>query len=37
MAEKNKDYELETMCEYTSFDGGRGWAIKIKNKKTRTS
>ena len=33
MAEKNKDYELETICEYTLFDGGVGLAIKIKNKK----
>ena len=27
MTEKKKDYELETVCEYTLKDGGKGWVI----------
>ena len=33
MAEKKKDYELETVYEYTLSDGGKGWVILVKNKK----
>ena len=33
MAEKNKDYQLETVSEYTLRDGGKGWVILVKNKK----
>jgi hypothetical protein len=33
MAQQNKDYELEIICEYTCHDGGRGIAIRIKNKR----
>jgi hypothetical protein len=33
MAQQDKDYELEIICEYTCNDGGRGMAIRIKNKR----
>ena len=33
MAEKKKDYELETVCEYALKDGGKGWVILVKTKK----
>ena len=35
MAQQDKDYELEIICEYTCYDGGRGMAIKIKNKRVK--
>jgi hypothetical protein len=33
MAEKKRDYELETVCEYVPTGGGKGFVIRVKNKK----